>query len=131
MNDRKKRSDRIREWEIRFYEGILRRAPDYVEVLKILAELYTRQQRYEEGLELDRRLARLRPEDPLVFYNLACSLSLTGDVSGAFRALERAFELGYADAAWMARDPDLRAVRRDPRYGAFLVRHGLAEEEES
>ena len=36
-----------------------------------------RRSRFEDGLSVDRRLARLCPSDPLVHYNLACSFSLT------------------------------------------------------
>ena len=56
------------------------------------------------------------PDNPLVFYNLACSYSLTDQCELAARALEQAFQLGYRDFAWLARDPDLRKLRKHPLY---------------
>ena len=58
-------------------EGIVRRDPDYVDALQLLGDHYTQRGRFPEGLKVDERLARLEPRNPLVFYNLACSYSLT------------------------------------------------------
>jgi uncharacterized protein HemY len=70
----------------------------------------------QEGLKVDERLARLQPEDPLVFYNLACSYSLTDQFERATLALERALQLGYRDFTWLARDPDLKKLRQQPAF---------------
>jgi len=102
--------------EIGFLEGITRRDGDYVEALQLLGDLYTQRGRFEEGLQIDERLSRLEPRDPLVFYNLACSYSLPGRMDQAARALERALTLGYRDFKWLAKDPDLRKFRKHPLY---------------
>lgn len=108
----------IREIEIKisFMEGIVRRDPEYVEALQVLGDFYTARGRYGRSLEVDQQLSRLEPRDPLVFYNLACSYSLNGEVSAALTALEQALTLGYRDFKWLARDPDLRTVRKHPQY---------------
>jgi tetratricopeptide (TPR) repeat protein len=51
-----------------------------------------------------------------VFYNLACSYSLTGQFERAIAALEKAIALGYHDFAWLAKDPDLKKLRAQPAY---------------
>jgi tetratricopeptide (TPR) repeat protein len=96
---------------IGFLEGIVRRDPAYVEALQLLGDDYTRSGRYESGLEVDERLAKLRPDDPLVHYNLACSYSLTKQLTMAAAALHRAIDLGYVDTKWILRDPDLKNLR--------------------
>ena len=101
---------------IGFIEGIVRRDPAYVDALQLLGDHYTERGRYDEGLEVDERLARLDPKNALVFYNLACSYSLTDQFDRAAAALKRAFELGYRDFNWLARDPDLRKLRKHPIY---------------
>ena len=58
-------------------EGLVRRDPDYVDALQLLGDHYTQRGRYTEGLKVDERLARLAPENAIVFYNLACSYPLT------------------------------------------------------
>jgi tetratricopeptide (TPR) repeat protein len=102
--------------EIEFMEGLVRRDPDYVDALQILGERYTQRGRFAEGLKVDERLARLEPEDALVFYNLACSYSLTDQFDRAALALEQALNLGYRDFTWLAKDPDLKKFRQQPAY---------------
>jgi tetratricopeptide (TPR) repeat protein len=102
--------------KIAFMEGIVRRDPQYVEALQILGDHYTQRGRFDHSLQVDQRLSRLEPGNPLVFYNLACSYSLNSEYSMAAVALDRALSLGYRDFKWLARDPDLRRLRRHPLY---------------
>ncbi len=97
---------------IEFIEGLVRRDPGYVDAWQLLGDHYTQRGRYTEGLEVDERLAQLEPDNALVFYNLACSYSLTDQFDRATAALKRAFKLGYCDFNWLARDPDLRKLRK-------------------
>ncbi len=102
--------------KIEFMEGLVRRDPDYVDALQLLGDHYTARGRFAEGLTVDERLARLDPENALVFYNLACSYSLTNQYDRAAFALDRALDLGYRDFKWLARDPDLKKLRAQPVY---------------
>jgi tetratricopeptide (TPR) repeat protein len=101
---------------IGFMEGLVRRDPDYVDALQLLGDHYTQRGHYTEGLKVDERLARLEPDNSLVFYNLACSYSLTSQFDRAVLALEKALSLGYRDFAWLAKDPDLKKFRQQPAY---------------
>jgi tetratricopeptide (TPR) repeat protein len=102
--------------KIEFMEGIVRRDPHYIEALQLLGDHYTQRGRFQHGLKVDEQLSRLEPRNPLVFYNLACSYSLTGEVDLAVSALDKALALGYRDFKWLAKDPDLRTLRKHPRY---------------
>jgi tetratricopeptide (TPR) repeat protein len=104
------------ELEILFLEGLIRRDPVYIEALQILGDDYTRRGRYTEGLQIDERLARLRPEDSVVHYNLACSYSLTEQIELALEALDAAINFGYRDFKAMDTDPDLKNLRRHAAY---------------
>lgn len=118
-NSRKKstrRDMRDLDLEISFMEGVLRRDPDYLDALQVLGDDYTRRGRFQEGLQVDQNLARLRPDDALVHYNLGCSYSLTGQYEDAVRAIEAAINLGYRDFHWLVRDPDLKPLRETEFY---------------
>ena len=104
------------EVKIDFLEGIVRRDAGYVEALQLLGDHYTQRGQFEDGLKIDERLSRLEPGNPLVFYNLACSYSLTGQVDQAAASLDKALSLGYRDFRWLASDPDLRTLRSHPLY---------------
>lgn len=102
--------------KIQFIEGLIRRDPDYVDALQLLGDHYTQRGRFTEGLHVDERLARLEPENALVFYNLACSYSLTGEIERSVLALNQAIKLGYRDFKWLAKDPDLKKLRAHPAF---------------
>ena len=109
-------SQRELDVKIGFMEGLVRRDPDYVDALQLLGDHYTERGRYVEGLKVDERLVQIDPENALVFYNLACSYSLTDQFDRARLALEKSFALGYRDFAWLAKDPDLKKFRQQPAY---------------
>ncbi len=118
-NSRKKvnrAEQRDLDTKIEFMEGILRRDPAYVDALQLLGDHYTQRGRFVDGLQVDEQLARLMPDSPIVFYNLACSYSLTDNFEFALHALNRALELGYRDFAWLVKDPDLKKLRAQPGY---------------
>jgi tetratricopeptide (TPR) repeat protein len=113
------------QFEIQFFEGIAKRDPSYIEALQVLGDAYTKSGQWEKGLLVDKRLARLCPDNPLVFYNLACSYSLMSEIDQAFSALRRAVRLGYRDARWLNKDPDLENLRHDTRFDD--IRNNLAK----
>jgi tetratricopeptide (TPR) repeat protein len=101
---------------ISFMEGLVRHDPDYVDALQILGDTYTQRGRFTDGLHVDERLARLAPKNSTVFYNLACSYSLTDDFDRAAATLDYAIKLGYHDFKWLSRDPDLKKLRAQPVF---------------
>jgi tetratricopeptide (TPR) repeat protein len=108
----------VRDLDVRisFLEGLLSRDPDYVEALQLLGDHYTQRRRYGDSLNVDKQLSQIEPRNPLVFYNLACSYALNREVDLAAAALEKALALGYRDFHWLSKDPDLRRLRKHPRY---------------
>src|ERR1035437_1435022 len=102
--------------KIDFMQGLVRRDPNYVEALQLLGDHYTQRGNFEDGLKVDEHLSELEPRDPLVFYNLACSYSLTDQFDRAVSALEQARDLGYSDFKWLAKDPDLKKFRSHEIY---------------
>jgi tetratricopeptide (TPR) repeat protein len=117
------------DFQIEFYEGILKRDPNLVDVLITLGDAYTRRGYHEKGLEIDLRLSRLKSRDPVVFYNLACSYSLLGKIDSALEALEKAFVLGYSELDYLESDPDLENLHKEPRLSQLVQKYfkGRAE----
>lgn len=109
-----------REFDIQFFESVLRRDPGYAQVVELLGGLYTRHGRIADGLKMDRKLVKLQPANPTARYNLACSLALSKRKSDALAELQRAVALGYRDVEWMLQDPDLDGLKRHPDFQALL-----------
>lgn len=108
------------DFQIQFYENLLKEHPDFVDALTALGDAYTKTGRYEQGLKIDLRLSRLKPDDPVVHYNVACSYSLLKMSDSCLGALEKAIQLGYREFEFMEKDPDLEFIRSDPRYRELL-----------
>jgi tetratricopeptide (TPR) repeat protein len=108
------------EFEIAFYESVLRRDASYTDVIELLGGLYTKQGRVSDGLKMDRRLVKLQPDNATAHYNLACSLALVRRKRDALRSLQHAITLGYRDYDWMLQDPDLDELKNHPDFVALL-----------
>jgi hypothetical protein len=105
---------------LEFCSEILLKRPEQIEALEMAANHFTALGYYTDGLLLDQRLAMLRPRDPGVLYNLACSFALIGRADDAILTLSRAVQHGYADHKHMADDRDLSSLRGDARFGELL-----------
>lgn len=83
--------------------------------------------RAEEGLAWGARALELDPEDAGVRYNVACLYAVQGQVDKAIGCLEEALRVGFGNREWLERDPDLDALRGDPRFAALLAGQGTTE----
>ena len=76
------------DFEIEFFQRVLSRQPDFVDVLRCQGQLLTRKGLHARALEVDQRLVELRPKDGVAHYNLACSLALGRRPAEAIAELE-------------------------------------------
>ena len=109
-----------KNFEILFYEKLIEENPNFIQALLCLGDEYTSRGFYLEGLEIDRRLVKLKPEDPYVRYNFSCSLSLMGDEGQSLKELKKAVLLGYEDFSYILKDPDLEKLRKSPLFKEFF-----------
>lgn len=111
---------KFHDFEINLANAVLQVKPDYLPALDMLGNALTVKGEHRKALEIDRRIASIRPKDPQSHYNLACSFSNLGQVDRAYESLEKAFDLGYRDYKHLLRDRDLENLRRDPRFRKFM-----------
>jgi len=110
------------DFDIDFFEKLLLRNGESLEVLRLLAELVSKKGLVQRAVELDAKVVDLLPNDFLARYNLACSLARAGRPDEAIDSLSKAILLGYDDLAHMDVDPDLDSLRELPEYRALLGR---------
>lgn len=102
--------------EISFLEGLVRRDPGYFDALRLLGLAYSRHGRHDLALPVFEQLVQLAPQDPRIFYNLACGYALNDQPERAITALGRALNRGYRDFKRVLRDPDLAKARKHPLF---------------
>jgi tetratricopeptide (TPR) repeat protein len=120
---RRHREQNQLEFELDFLGRVLERDPLYGDALKVHADNLAAKGYYNRALQADLQLVRLKPDKPIGWYNLACSYAVLGMVDRAFESLERSLKLGYRYWSHLKRDPDLKSLRRDPRFARLLRRH--------
>jgi tetratricopeptide (TPR) repeat protein len=64
--------------------------------------------------------AAIDPDDPLVYYNLACAAARAGQVGRTLADLQDAVDKGFRRFARIDADPDFSAMRADPKFRAWL-----------
>jgi tetratricopeptide (TPR) repeat protein len=124
----------VRELEI---EDLLRRSRhdgwEGVTARRLLAKVYSntsfyltrdlmRDGRYQHAATALRVAVRIRENDPITWYNLACSLARTGRRGESLDALDRAVQCGFGDADHIESDPDLESLRGSRRFRDLLAR---------
>ncbi|MFO0889116.1 MAG: hypothetical protein U0790_08240 [Isosphaeraceae bacterium] len=122
ISTRRLREQTQRDFEIEFLGKVLERDPFFVEAIRVLANHLAAKGEYARTLQLDRRLVRLIPDNDIAWYNLACTYAVLGMTDPAFAALQRSLELGYRLIERLRQDPDLKSLRRDPRFLRLLRR---------
>lgn len=110
------------DFELEFLGRLLERDPLHADALRVHANNLAARGFYHRALQVDKRLARLHPDKPIPWYNLACSYAVLGMIEPAFAALQHAIDNGYHHIRWLCRDPDLKPLRHDPRFSRLLRR---------
>ncbi len=108
--------------EAAFLQRVHARLPGDIQVLAALAEACSAAGQHQQAMEHDRALCRLRPRDPLTWYNLGCSCAQSGACDDALQALDTAITLGYRDFQHALEDHDLDPLRQREDFKAWLSR---------
>ncbi len=122
ISKRRLRKQSQLDFELDFLSRILTRDPLYADALKVHADNLAAKGYANRALQADQQLIRLRPERPIPWFNLACSYAVLGMINHAFDSLERSISLGFDDWHHLRRDPDLKPLRRDPRFVRLFPR---------
>lgn len=100
-------------------DEVLRRRPDDVRALSLVACVLTRLGRNAEATGWTERAVALEPLEPFVNFNAACVFIALGDYERALHFLGRV-TMSTGNSNWIAHDPCVDPVRMHPRFAAIL-----------
>ena len=102
-------------------EEALRRHPESSRPAQLGAAVLASMGESEQAKRWLERALAIDPDDPHIGYNAACVWAQLGDLDKAFDYLALwASHSGLENRDWMLHDPDLDAIRADPRYSKLL-----------
>ena len=97
-------------------EKQLETVPEDVRARILLANLYAEFGRADDAIRQVETAVTLRPGDANVLYNAACCYAILERRPEALQMLQQAFDAGYGNREWVARDPDFTSLRDDPEF---------------
>ncbi len=101
---------------IQAFEAHLREVPEDARARGLLASYYAEMGRTEEAKREATLAMTLRPNEPLILYNTACTFCKMNQKAEALDALAKAWRVGYRDSEWVWRDPDLALLHNEPEF---------------
>jgi transcriptional regulator GlxA family with amidase domain len=109
------------EAAIAVYRSLLASNHDDAEAWLNLGRALHGLKRYDEAIAANKEAAKTASQRAKALYNLACEYALTGQRDKAIDAAIKAADAGYRVKWSYANDPDLAAIRDEPRFQALLA----------
>jgi non-specific serine/threonine protein kinase len=109
---------------IQAFEAHLREVPEDARARGLVASYYAEMGRTEEAKREATLAMTLRPNEPLILYNAACTFCKMNQVPEALDAIGKAWRVGYRDSDWAWRDPDLALLRDEPEFEKLFPKKG-------
>ena len=105
---------------LRLMEGSLELNPDDARAANLAGGVFASLGEAAPAIKYAERSLAIDPEDPMLLYNVACTYATLGMIDQAISCLERAVTKGFGHREWIDHDPDLKAIRENPRYQAIV-----------
>ena len=106
----------VRQRRIPALENHLREVPEDARARIHLGAEYAHMDRLDDAVRETNFAIALRPNDATVLYNAACGFCLMKKRGEALDTLRKAWDVGFKDADWARRDPDLALIHGDPEF---------------
>jgi non-specific serine/threonine protein kinase len=118
---RKEEVEKITEQFFRALQRQVELVPEDARARVLLSAFYAQHGKVENAIwELEKAI-EIRPRDPNLLYNAACSYGVMNMKVMALKMLKRAVELGFANRDWLQRDPDLNCLHGDPEFEKLVT----------
>jgi TolB-like protein/Flp pilus assembly protein TadD len=110
----------LRQKRANVLERQIELVPEDARARVLLATTYAEDGRTEEASVQARKALELRPGDPNIHYNAACTYGLMNKKVEALATLKKTIGLGYSNWDWIKRDTDLNCLHGDPDFESIV-----------
>jgi serine/threonine protein kinase/Tfp pilus assembly protein PilF len=110
----------LRQRQAGVLEQHLDLVPEDVRARILLATTYAYLGKPSNASEHLEKAVAMRPNDPNVLYNAACTYGLMQMKNEALMMLAKSAETGFSDFEWASRDPDLASLHDEPEFKRVL-----------
>ncbi len=93
--------------------------PDLFIAYENLGFMYYMTQKYNDCIDVNIKWATVDSSNDLIYYNIACLYSISGDGEKAITWLEKAIEKGFNNYEKLKADTDLENAKNTPAYKTF------------
>ena len=114
---------KLRRQLIRVLEQQLEVVPEDVRARILLANSYASLGEGRNASEHLEKAVAMRPNDPNVLYNAACTYGLLQMKAEALAMFSKAAAAGFSDIEWASRDSDLACLHGDPEFERIVARN--------
>jgi tetratricopeptide (TPR) repeat protein len=104
-------------------EYVLTYSPNDLKVLNSLAVYYSMKGQYDRGIDYLMKELNISPENPGVYYNLACIYSRQNRLKESRYFLDKAIKKGFNDWDQLRKDHDLDNLRNTTYFDNLLKNH--------
>jgi len=108
------------EGAARMLEAITAREPSNWRAWRLLGTAYQGAKEIDKALAAYRKALDIEPDAPQVLYNIGTAYAMKADAATAFEWLERARATHKIDMTQIDSDPNLSALKTNPRFHALL-----------
>jgi serine/threonine protein kinase/Flp pilus assembly protein TadD len=118
---RHERAHELRRQQIQVLQEQLRQVPEDARAWILLASDHASLGESEAAMRELQKATSLRPRDPIIVYNAACTYGVMNKKTEALELLKRLGEVGNFSFDWASRDPDLACLHEDPEFQRLVA----------
>jgi adenylate cyclase len=118
-----KKPDMVRLWSQRTLVALqpwVEMHPDDSRAMYFAAGVNAELGNRSKAIEWAKKSIAVDPEDPAIYYNVACMYAILKEVDNSLDMLEIAIDKGFSSRSWIENDGDLAILRDHPRFKPVL-----------
>lgn len=103
------------------YEYALAASPDFLRALNAYASVSVSTGAYDTAISTYQKMLNIEPDNPNLYYNLACLYSKQNRLNDSIDYLKKAVDNGYKNFEHIKKDKDLDNVRKLPEFNKLII----------